>query len=83
MIVLSKNLCRGNGFEFIVINFISAVGIEKPLSVFVCAEIEGKCPRAPEEVYVSIAYASVSKVNKTGELPIVEHYVGKTVISVE
>ena len=67
---LPKHLCGGNEAKHILLYAVAPVGVEKAISVLVGAKIEIERPRSPKQIHVAVSHASVSKVDKAAEFPI-------------
>ena len=63
---LAENLCGGNYLQYVLIYFISAIGIEEYILVRAVLQVESKRPRASKKIDMPVRDPGVSEVDKSG-----------------
>lgn len=80
---LTEALGCGDDVQKLKIDTVTPVSVKKSVAVCVSMQVEAQRPRSPEKVNVTVAHATVSKVDKTAEIPPVKQDIRQTVIAVQ
>ena len=66
-----------------MVDLLTAVGIQKTAAPDIGLQVELQTPNAPEKIHMPVADAASAKVDEAGKIPLIQHDVGQTVISVK
>lgn len=80
---LSEYFHGGDSPQPFLVNQITAIGVQEPVSVCVGVQVEPQRPQRPEHVDVPVADAGAIQVHESAESPIVQNNVRQTVVPVQ
>ena len=64
-------------------NTVPAVGVQKTAAEGIGFQIEKKCPDTPENIHMPVTDTAIAQIDKTAEIPVIQHDVGQTIIAVK